>query len=704
MWPLDTLIFIVLFDLIILAVTGGFALELPFVTMSSNHAARPLVALVVLLLIRFIIEGVRHKPVVPFALRGFLRGLPVILVLIAAASVSALFSGFQYSSGAFLAAGAFLSVLAICMALATYASGRSRYVVVGASVNTALVCLLMMFSPSNDHIWEPHGSFALLFPKAGPPSAVRPYGVFAQTDLPARNVSLGGDTRPALIFTDGVGFLLPAGAPGKQFFAFSVGKAPGIAKEFQARLTVSVRGGNSDRTTILEEEFVATDVILWRDFKLEVDVPDGPAAVELFLTGSSGTTVAIANPRFVDSESSRPNIILMVVDALRADHMSLHGYERGTSQELDKWAEGALVFNRTRAVSSWTLPSMASIFTGLHPSSHGLTSTYRFLPPALKTFPEHLVDQGYFTLAIQTNTLLTESRGFARGFSRYNELPVKMPDTLDREIYPRADRVNGYALDLLRALDDSPYFLYLHYMDVHKPYEPPLSYDVYGDEPVDKYDGTILATTTEIARFMDVLEKEGRLENTVVIFTGDHGEQFYEHGDSGHGKSLHFEELNIPLVIWAPKVHPSVVEDFAQNHELFTAILDTAGVKRPQHASPLPAWPESAPKAAPRRYCFSELELRESYKTTLRSIETGAHKLITDSARDSAVLYDIAADINETVIVTQPDEPSLDGLQSELDMHVEVLKELREKLGVGDTDLDLSASEVERIRGLGYFN
>jgi len=286
--------------------------------------------------------------------------------------------------------------------------------------------------------------------------------------------------------------------------------------------------------------------------------------------------LAARNP----APASRPNLLLFLIDTLRADRVGAYGSKRGLTPRIDALALQGVVFEQTTAASSWTRPSTATILTGLPPAVHGANRLDRRLPPGVRTLAEVLQEEGYRTGGFSANAHITEASGFAQGFDHFEFL-----DELAR----------GEALDgrALAWLDESvsapdrgpaPFFLYVHAIDPHAPYEPPedLRRRFAGQIPsgsgslakveeiyraLDRrrpeardlvermaplYDAEIAGIDRSFGTLLDELERRGRLAETLVVVISDHGEEFGEHGGLGHGKTLYREVLDVPWIFRLP--------------------------------------------------------------------------------------------------------------------------------------------------------
>ncbi|MBZ0272932.1 sulfatase [bacterium] len=266
-----------------------------------------------------------------------------------------------------------------------------------------------------------------------------------------------------------------------------------------------------------------------------------------------------------------PDIILISIDTLRADHLPTYGYERDTSPALGELAANGVVVERHIAHAPWTLPSHMSMFTGVIPSRHGATQPIAAIADDMTTFPELLKNAGYATGGFATNILLGASYGFASAFDTYALNPNW-----------NAGAVAGGAASWF-VKQRKPAFLFLHIFDPHFPYDPPPAFrGRFGpeDEAVaraqkldfydffrfmegegasrvaavrDRYDEEILATDAALRTFFERLAEHRRLGDALIIVTSDHGEEFGEHGMWGHGLTLYAEMLNVPLIVKMPR-------------------------------------------------------------------------------------------------------------------------------------------------------
>lgn len=264
-----------------------------------------------------------------------------------------------------------------------------------------------------------------------------------------------------------------------------------------------------------------------------------------------------------------PNLLLVVVDTLRADHCSAYGYARDTTPALRALAGQGVRVETAYSPLPATGPTHASLFTGLPPLAHGVVKNGLALAPSLPTLAERLRERGYRTGAVVSSFALAAKFGYARGFDEYQDdfdpqrstLGFReweghaVPEGFDRRARPTTRR----ALRWLEAAADDPrpFFLFVHYFDPHDPYLPPARFRRWqGETPrgraIAAYDGEVAYADHELGRLLAALEGRGLARDTLVVVTGDHGEGLLDHGYMFHDIQLKEEALRVPLVLRLP--------------------------------------------------------------------------------------------------------------------------------------------------------
>lgn len=315
-----------------------------------------------------------------------------------------------------------------------------------------------------------------------------------------------------------------------------------------------------------------------------------------------------------------PNVILLVLDTVRALSLSAYGYERDTSPFLAELAAQGARFDRAVSTAPWTLPSHATMFTGRYP--HELSSGWSTpLDGAAPTLAERLGEHGYRTFGVAANLRYCSYEfGLSRGFAMYRDYDVSLSEMLRtskltltsvqlfnklgfREISPgrqSATRINARLLDLIDHRGAGPFFAFANYYDAHGPYNPAAPFDTLflGRQPRTRdsggehftpedvhdlqaaYDGGIAALDSQLRDLFRELQRRDLLRNTMVIVTADHGEEFNEHGQMNHGSSLYFPSVHVPLLVVRPgTIAPGTVIDSAVTlRDLAATVLDAARV------------------------------------------------------------------------------------------------------------------------------
>jgi len=312
-----------------------------------------------------------------------------------------------------------------------------------------------------------------------------------------------------------------------------------------------------------------------------------------------------------------PNVLFVLVDTWRADHTGFLGYERDVSPTLDRLASEGVVFEKAIAQSSWTKPSVATLLTGLLPSKHHAVSqaipetpvrAFR-LNPRLTTFVELLHGKGWQTAMWSDNPNITPPVGFGQGAESFRDY---FHEPCHAEHCGELPEVLSDVTQWFRAERDErrPFCLYVHVMDAHYPYEPPeetrgrfdrapsdlqLTGPIVHDymtgkrseanltparltSLVDRYDEELLAIDHHLGPFLEQVRRE--FPNTVIVLSGDHGEEFFEHGNLGHSHALWEELVHVPLVLWAPGLDPARIPTQVRLMDVCPTLLDLVGLGR----------------------------------------------------------------------------------------------------------------------------
>ncbi len=439
----------------------------------------------------------------------------------------------------------------------------------------------------------------------------------------------------------------------------------------------------------------------------------------------------------VTGEGAKPNIVLIVVDTMRADHVGSYGYAKPVTPRLDELAAHGTRFSRARAASSWTLPSVASILTGRYPAEHGAERMTLVLNDQQTMLAETLAAAGYDTVGFSANAaVVTPESGFAQGFGRFEVLEKRGPQSGPDPVWsgnPKqpagpdatADVVTDAALAWLASRGGAtrPYFLYVHYFDPHASYSPPVPYaeklGVRADDPLrgpaqplvmlkktltpeelatlrGLYDAEIAFTDHEIGRLLDGLGF-GRTHDTVFVMTADHGEEFKEHGGMQHARTLYEEVLRVPLLV-AGGDFPAgrVVDAPVSLVSIFPTLGELAHAELPPGLpgrSLVPVLRGAAPALDP---VFADLPFGGVHRS---AIVDGTWKLMIDHGF-APKLYDLSSDPTESTPRNQDQAARTMAMQKAIGDHNRISMQARAAAPPVQRNLD--ANRRERLRQLGY--
>ena len=513
------------------------------------------------------------------------------------------------------------------------------------------------------------------------------------------------------------------------------------SEDAEATLVVSVLSdaGDEARHELSETDRPTVPVPAGVPVRVALEAPASGVALQLvaprlLLEGrapepATDSPVVEEVPGSGESGEGEPwNVLIYLVDSLRADHLGCYGYERPTSPELDRFAaEDAVRFDRVVAQASWTRAAVASLLTGLYPHAHGAVGREDRLVAETPYLSEILNEAGWATAGFVTNGNVSAPFGFDRGwdtfrhFSESNDVP---------EHHVLSDALNEHVFDWLDAHDPArPFFLYVHTSDPHYPYRPPEPWldrfasevedpsigdldavvrlirgklpveDRVRQDLIDLYDGEIAFNDHHFGRLLDRLRADGLYDRTLIVFLGDHGEEFLDHDGWGHGATLYEEQLRVPLVIKLPNGERGgvVVDEPVRQIDVLATLLDVLGRPIPsevQGTSRLAAMRGVAPvgRATPS---FAELHLDGEDADV---IVDGRFKLILDGAGDHAELYDVIADPGERHDLAD-ERPVLAGY-----LRAQLLSRRATSRTVGRQAADIDPELRSRLEALGYLN
>ncbi|MFO7973395.1 MAG: sulfatase, partial [Candidatus Hydrogenedentota bacterium] len=446
-----------------------------------------------------------------------------------------------------------------------------------------------------------------------------------------------------------------------------------------------------------------------------------------YSSGAASSENAIVDyaETFVAGDHVVPRIVLITIDTLRRDALGCYSPNEN-SPNIDAFAKSAVLFENAWAPSPWTLPSLASLNTGIAAAVHGATHHERRVPERLDTLAEKLSNQKYLTGAFVANRFLEENRGFIQGFHRYREVLQEGRNS--------TERVTNHALQWIAANAEQDFFLWLHYFDPHQPYTPPDEFAP--DNPIAEnfrqafpsifwiragttrlnaeemaalralYEGEVRYVDDRVGRIFDLLRERGLFENALIIVTTDHGEEFWEHGGFEHGHTLYNELLKIPMLVRLPRgtMGGRRVAAPVSLTALYATILDVCGIQ--YDASVL-----SAASLAPAFKGGKIHQENPLFKSAFPMIYEPKQALLFEhfkyihnlsSGREE--LYDLAIDPAERINLGSHFPKKIERARESLDHIATKENILRTQLGVeeGET-VELEPETRQELRDLGYF-
>jgi len=418
------------------------------------------------------------------------------------------------------------------------------------------------------------------------------------------------------------------------------------------------------------------------------------------------------------AHAARPdNVVLVVIDTLRRDHLATYGYSRNPAPFLDELAREGAAFEAITP-APWTKPATVSLLTGLHPVHHQAVDRLDRIPAGALTLAERLRGAGYHTLGVSANGWVSHPFGFDRGFDQFLlEDSLKAP-ALNRQLLPRIDRL------------EPPFFLYIHYLDPHLPYEPEVGWDgkplaaAERARPVsiqevdathflhrppqllararDLYDGEIRSVDDALRAVVGRLTQRGLMAHTVLVVTADHGEELEDHGRMSHGQTVYQEVLQIPLVIRSPRLPAGRRPGRASLMDVVPTLLGLLGIARSGDdlldgeslAGRLTS--DKAALAADRPF-LSYLDFVDGAGL---SLIRGNHKLVLAKNPYRKELFDLAADPHERTNLLG--RPGTGAVTAQLAGDLARLFNGYSRTSFERSDATLDASLLNRLAGLGY--
>ena len=404
------------------------------------------------------------------------------------------------------------------------------------------------------------------------------------------------------------------------------------------------------------------------------------------------------------------NLLFITVDCLRWDRVGFGGCERDLSPNMDRLAEEGIVFSRAYSQAGWTLPSLATLLTGLYPRDHGAVRLDTAVRADVRTLAERLSEDGYQTHGYVTHVLLVPDYGLNRGFDVYDYSVLDKGHPHD---ISTSEEVTDLAIQGLVGAKE-PFFIWVHYFDPHYLYLPHAEWESFGEEPSDLYDQEVAYTDRHMGRLIDAVREEGLMERTVIFLAGDHGEEFGEHGGIYH-LTCHEEVLRIPMAARAPSLKKMKHQGRVEQIDVYPTILGLLGMNPDpglpgrdvlsEGAADMTERPLFAERVRPpglyqRAVVQGQKKLILVEKVPLETLSPNARKEteMVDYPEEGEYLYDLGSDPYEKRnLIQEADFEEKEKLRAALD-----------RFSGGETvaggDVPLSPKRRDELRSLGYMN
>lgn len=402
----------------------------------------------------------------------------------------------------------------------------------------------------------------------------------------------------------------------------------------------------------------------------------------------------------------RPNVVFITVDTLRADRLGCYGFAEAHTPHIDRLAAEGVRAERAIAATPITLPSHATLFTGLYPPAHGIRDNGRQrLPDEVETLAERLKKQGYRTQAFVSAMVLHRRFNLNQGFDGYDDDLRREDESMMFMVEERrGDRTTDHALEWLGTTSaDEPFFLWVHLFDPHQPYEPPAR---DAKLAATAYDGEITSADRQVGRLVDDLKERRLLDDTILVFTSDHGESLGEHGEATHGLFIYESTQHVPLIVRYPRRLPAgkTYDGFVRGVDLMPTVLGLAaldpGKTQGVDLSEALAGTTDAPTLAP--YSESLHGKYEFAMAPLFGVRSGRWTYIRAPRPE---LYDRAADPEEKhnlLEVSGPKAETADDEAETLDRMLTGILERSDRFGFVAEPNPLDEETVAMLQALGY--
>jgi len=416
-----------------------------------------------------------------------------------------------------------------------------------------------------------------------------------------------------------------------------------------------------------------------------------------------------------------PNVVLITIDTLRADHLGAYGYERDTSPNIDKLAEDGVLYENAFSQAPWTYPSLSSIHTSLYPSQISRFSAYLKISDSLLTLAEYMKNNSYKTIAVVSNRYAGKTYGFAQGFDVFEERNIMDHDSITSQLVTEAavDSINEYA--------EKPFFLWIHYMDPHTQYNhhPEHAYRQENTSNItvplkekdlnpiadslneadlrfiaDTYDEEIAYTDEYVGKLINTLKEQGLYDNTIIVLTSDHGEELLDRNRFGHGDTLYNELLHIPLIIHNPledKLNGTKVSRNVETRSIAGTIAEECGLPN-NHFKGINLL-RIPSEHIDGEFVFSQQGQNSERDPVKRAVFMKEWKLIENVKDGTFELYDLSNDPHEQNNLYGSGRPGISELQNLLASQLSGFKPV---LVAEPEKAEPSEEDIKQLKALGY--
>jgi choline-sulfatase len=409
------------------------------------------------------------------------------------------------------------------------------------------------------------------------------------------------------------------------------------------------------------------------DAPLEAEEAPVPASASAAPTSDGVNAPASA----ASPDAPRWNVVLIIIDTLRPDHLGLYGYERPTSPNLDAFARGAVVFERALATAPNTPRSMPSIFTGRYPSRIAWVkrfANYGALKPENETMFERLTAAGYYTEVQSAHWYWDKVPEIKTGVARWdNRGALSISESNTQSPAPDLTPRVVARLDALPTESGGkPFFLFAHYFDPHSRYMNHPEVKEFGTSLMDKYDSEIAFTDHHLKPVFEALSRGPHPEKTMVVITSDHGESFKDHGFHFHGRTVYQDEVGVPLVIRAPGLSAGRSDVVASLVDLLPTVTAAAGAACADCPGIDLVGVATGRRPRPERVVFAEQLPYPNYEVHMvGALDHLGQKLIRNLTENTVELYDLKTDAPEKQNLIGTEHPAEKPLRAALTKFVE---------------------------------